>query len=79
MRLTPVTLRAARKVAGCTQRRLGAMIGVSDVYIAMLESGKRRLNDRIERRIREALGLTDEQIAEVERLCRRLMSDKQAI
>jgi len=44
-----------------------------------IERGERPLTPHIERRIREALRLSDERIAQVKELCQRLEDDKKAI
>ncbi|XEC93394.1 helix-turn-helix transcriptional regulator [Paenibacillus tarimensis] len=64
------TIRIIRAMYGLTQTELGERLGVSDVYIAYMENGKRRVTDAIETRIRSELELTDEQIRELFELSR---------
>jgi len=79
MRLTPQTLRTIRKVYGCTQQRIADLIGVDESYINKIERGHKPLTDDLERRIRRALGVTDDHIAQVMELCKRLEVEKRAI
>jgi len=79
MRLDTNTLRTVRKLSGCTQQRLADLIGVTKSYVNKIERGERPLTPHIERRIREALRLSDERIAQVKELCQRLEDDKKAI
>jgi len=65
MMLNPETLRIVRKTCGATQERLGKLLGVTGQYIAMIERGKRPLTPQLERRIRRALNLDDDRLAEI--------------
>lgn len=79
MRLNADILRVIRRLNGCTQERLAAMAGVTKSYVNKIERGERPLTPQFERRVRRALGLTDERIAEVAELCKRLEVDRQVI
>jgi len=41
----PGQLRSAREAAGLTQQRAASQLGVSQAYLALLESGRRRVTD----------------------------------
>jgi len=47
----PNQLRKARKLAGLTQQRAAAQLRVSQAYLAMIESGRRRVTDPLASRI----------------------------
>jgi len=65
MKLHAENLRIIRRVHGCTQQRLADLVGCDRTYIGKIETGERALTPQMERRIREALGLTDTRLAEV--------------
>lgn len=43
----PNQLRDARQLAGWTQQRVAARLGVSQAYLAMIENGRRRVTDQL--------------------------------
>jgi len=47
--MTNVELRKARLGAGWTQARLGERLGVTQAYLSLMESGERRVPDRVTR------------------------------
>lgn len=51
-------LRSARMARGLTQHRAATQLGVSQPYLAMLESGKRRLTPELARRVMKAYALS---------------------
>jgi transcriptional regulator with XRE-family HTH domain len=55
--MTADMLRQARKQAGLTQVRLARALGVTQGYLSQMESGKRRVSDRVARRLVRLLGL----------------------
>lgn len=79
MRLSASTLYAVRKVYGCTQARLGQLLGVSDAYINMIERGKRPLTDDFDRRVKQALDLDDVRLSEVLAIYERFNIERHAL
>lgn len=55
--MNPHDLRSARLAKGWSQEQAAARLGVSQPYLAMLESGERRLTPRLARRAMKAYGL----------------------
>jgi transcriptional regulator with XRE-family HTH domain len=55
--MTPQTLRSARKALAWTQTQAASRLGVSQAYLAMLETGKRPLNPAFIRRAAEVYEL----------------------
>jgi len=47
--MTSTRLRSARKEAGLTQQQAAGRLGISQAYLALLESGRRRLTDELAR------------------------------
>lgn len=48
--MTSTRLRSARKAAGLTQQQAAGRLGISQAYLALLESGRRRLTDELARK-----------------------------
>lgn len=55
--LRPEQIRAARRAAGLTQQQAAKKIGVSQAYLALLESGRRPVTARLGTRIAKLFGL----------------------
>src|SRR5213594_1795773 len=55
--MTGVNLREGRKQAGWTQSRLAARLGVTQVYLSLMENRKRRVPDLVARRVAGLLRL----------------------
>lgn len=53
------TIRILRMIAGIKQQTLAKTLGCSGAYLSNIESGKRRLNERMKKKISEALGVTE--------------------
>ena len=51
-------LRKARREAGWTQARLAERLGVTQAYLSLMESGKRRMTDRLKRGVTSLLHLS---------------------
>ena len=56
-RVTPSELIQGRKQAGLTQQQAGEHFGISQAYLALLESGRRRIPARLATRAAEFYGL----------------------
>jgi transcriptional regulator with XRE-family HTH domain len=63
-------IRIVRILRGISQRELGDRVGCSDVLIAYMENGKRSVTPSMDARIRSELGLTDDDIRELNELSR---------
>jgi len=49
--MSPAQLKLGRKPAGLTQRQAAARLGVSQAYLALLEGGRRRITDKLARKL----------------------------
>jgi transcriptional regulator with XRE-family HTH domain len=56
--MTGAELKLARTGAGWTQTRLAEKLGVTQAYLSLLEGGKRRLPDRVQRAVTRLLRLS---------------------
>lgn len=56
--MTGAELKNARREAGWTQNRLAMRLGVTQAYLSLMEGGKRRVPDRVKRRVTALLGLS---------------------
>lgn len=65
MRLTPEMIRVCRVNLGMSQGKLARLSGVSAALIGSIERGDRKLLPEVERRIRAAIPLTDDEIDEL--------------
>lgn len=65
IKLTPESLRLCRRALNLSQSRLSVQCGFSGGLIGLIERGEKRLTDRVERRVREEMALTDEQINDI--------------
>lgn len=64
MKLTPETIRICRSNLGITQGTLAKRIGISGSLLGAIEREERILLPAVERRIREAFRITDNDITE---------------
>lgn len=55
--LRPAQLRSARQAAGLTQNQAAERLGVSQAYLAMIESGRRRVTPRLASSLAKVYGL----------------------
>lgn len=55
--ITKLQLYRIRKVHGLTLKEMGAILGVSHVYIHRVESGEDRMTERMQRKVIEAFDL----------------------
>lgn len=62
MKLTNEEIRIVRINLGVNQYRFGGIVGVSPALIGHIERGDRTLTAAVEKKIREALPLTDDDI-----------------
>src|SRR5688572_12768908 len=60
--MTPQDLRARRKAVGWTQTEAASRLGMSQPYLAMLETGKRALTALLVRRAAEVYGLPPSEV-----------------
>lgn len=65
MMLKAESLRIVRLVHGCTQEKLAELIGVDRSYISKIEQGHRPLTIDLERKIKHALGINSDRLAEI--------------
>ncbi|KQX45877.1 helix-turn-helix domain-containing protein [Paenibacillus sp. Root444D2] len=65
-------IRIVRILRGFSQRELGDRVGCSDVLIAYMENGKRSVTPSMNARIRSELGLTDDDVRELDELSQSL-------
>lgn len=64
-RLSPESLRVCRVNIGLTQGRLARLAGVSSGLIGQLERDEKDISEEIEVKLREALGLSDDEITDI--------------
>jgi hypothetical protein len=62
MKLFPAKLRTLRQQHGMTQQNVADQLGVSDVYIHKLETGKKRPNVDFALRLAKLFGVTIDQL-----------------
>lgn len=74
MHLTPDIIRIVRINLGITQGRLARNAGVSPVLLSCIERDERQLTKQVADRIRAALPVNDERIAEIVEAHRKLNS-----
>lgn len=58
--MNPQLFKLMRQAAGYSQSGLADAIGVSQTLICLIEKGEKRLTERIEKRFREIIGVTEE-------------------
>lgn len=56
--MTGKELKNARRESGWTQKRLARRLGMTQAYLSLMERGKRRLSDRVKRRVTALLELS---------------------
>jgi len=64
MKITPDNLKVIRTYLGITQGKLAHSVGVSSSFISAIERDERRLTATLERQIKEALGVSSQDIEE---------------
>ncbi|WP_369426682.1 helix-turn-helix domain-containing protein [Paenibacillus ehimensis] len=77
MRLTPEIIRICRKALGWTQGKLARLANVSCPLLGSIEREERALLPHTESRIRKALPLTDEEISDLVRVNRTILTKKE--
>ncbi|ATY84791.1 hypothetical protein CVV65_07530 [Kyrpidia spormannii] len=73
--LTPEVVRIVRQFKGMTQAELGKTAGISQRMVAYIEAGACRITERMEPKLRQALGIDDQTIREIQKIYQRVTSD----